>query len=246
MHEKTLKNIGLTDGEVKVYLSLLKIGTSTVGPIVHKANVAYSNVYDILERLIEKGLVTFIIKAKTKYFAAVEPERLFDFVEKKEKQFEENKKELKKILPELNQLTKFAGKKSEAEVFVGMKGLYSVFDKILYGANKKDEYIFFHVYEPKKSEMIDNFFMKFDEKYKKLGIKMKGLATAEYKKSIFIKKATYTKMRYTDLPMPSDVDVYQDKVIFTSWKTPIAIFVRSDDIADNFRRLFYQIWDKVK
>ena len=71
-----LLKIGLTEGETKVYLALSKLGSSTVGPIVKESKVAYSNIYDILNRLIEKGIVSFIIKQKTKYFQAASPSNL--------------------------------------------------------------------------------------------------------------------------------------------------------------------------
>ena len=61
---QNLVNLGLTEGEAKVYTALLGTGSSTVGPIVKASGVASSNIYDILERLIEKGLVSFIIKSK--------------------------------------------------------------------------------------------------------------------------------------------------------------------------------------
>ena len=43
-----LLKVGLTDGETKVYLALSEIGSSTVGPIVKKSGIAYSNIYDVL------------------------------------------------------------------------------------------------------------------------------------------------------------------------------------------------------
>jgi sugar-specific transcriptional regulator TrmB len=70
MESIELTKLGLTEGEAKVYLALLKLGSSTVGPIVKKSKVAYSNIYEVLERLISKGLVSFIKKEKTKYFQA--------------------------------------------------------------------------------------------------------------------------------------------------------------------------------
>ncbi|RMD45562.1 TrmB family transcriptional regulator, partial [Candidatus Pacearchaeota archaeon] len=57
MHEALLKEIGLTNGETKVYLSLIKIGESTVGPIAKKSGVSLSKIYEILNNLIKKGLV---------------------------------------------------------------------------------------------------------------------------------------------------------------------------------------------
>ena len=66
MNAKILENIGLTDGEIKVYLALIKLGSSTSGPITDKSGVSRSKIYNILERLIQKGLVSYTIKEKTR------------------------------------------------------------------------------------------------------------------------------------------------------------------------------------
>ena len=60
MDIELLKEVGLTEGEIKVYLALFKIGASSTGPIVKEAKIHSSKVYPILDRLIEKGLVSFI------------------------------------------------------------------------------------------------------------------------------------------------------------------------------------------
>ena len=57
-----LKNIGLTEGEAKTYLALSSLGTSTVGNIISEADVSASKVYQILERLMQKGLVSMVVK----------------------------------------------------------------------------------------------------------------------------------------------------------------------------------------
>ncbi|MBS3167698.1 hypothetical protein J4216_01085 [Candidatus Woesearchaeota archaeon] len=40
-----LREAGLTEGEIKVYLALLELGTSTSGPIVEKSGVARSIIF---------------------------------------------------------------------------------------------------------------------------------------------------------------------------------------------------------
>ena len=56
MNLKILEEIGLTKGEIKVYLTLLKIGNTTSGRIINESGVSRSKVYDVLERLKQKGL----------------------------------------------------------------------------------------------------------------------------------------------------------------------------------------------
>src|SRR3989338_720168 len=138
-----LLKIGLTEGESKVYLALSEIGSSTVGPIVNKSGVAYSNIYDILHRLIEKGVVSFIIKNKTRYFQAASPSNLIQYLDKKQEKIVQEKEALKNIIPELEKLQSIKPKQ-EAEVFIGKKGLRTAYEKLSKDASKKDEILFFY------------------------------------------------------------------------------------------------------
>ena len=68
MDTKLLEEIGLTKTEIKLYLALLKLGQSTTTGIVREAQVHASKVYEFLDKLIQKGLVTYVIKANKRYF----------------------------------------------------------------------------------------------------------------------------------------------------------------------------------
>src|SRR3989344_5030598 len=96
--ESTLETIGLTKNEVKIYLALLEIGATSTGAIIKKTGIHTSKVYDGLERLSEKGLVTYIIEANTKHYKAVNPDRILDFLDEKKKKIESQKEEVKDIL----------------------------------------------------------------------------------------------------------------------------------------------------
>src|SRR3989344_6526669 len=140
-----LLKVGLTDGESKVYLALSEIGSSTVGPIVKKSGVASSNIYDILDRLVGKGLVSFVVKSKTKYFQAAPPHNLLEYLESREKEISSQKASLIKSLPDLENL-QGTHMTQEAEVFVGKKGLRSAYEKMLKGVTKNDEALYFYIY----------------------------------------------------------------------------------------------------
>src|SRR3989344_7982952 len=114
MNTRILQDIGLTEGESKVYMALLELGTTTTGPIVKKSGISASKVYEILNRLAEKGLVSHIIKASTKYFRAADPERIIEYIEEKEKDIASKKEEMKKIVPQLKAKLE-AEEKREAE-----------------------------------------------------------------------------------------------------------------------------------
>ena len=63
---ENLTKLGLTNGEARVYLSMIQIGPSKVGKIVELSRVSYSKIYGVLDRLILKGLAFRKSKIKIK------------------------------------------------------------------------------------------------------------------------------------------------------------------------------------
>ncbi len=239
-----LLKIGLTEGEAKVYLALSELGSSTVGPIVKKSKVAYSNVYDILNRLIDKGIVSFIIKNKTKYFQAAPPVNLVDFLDKKEKEINKQKESLKEILPDLEKLQELKIKQ-EAEIFLGKKGLRTAYEKLLKNTTKKDELLFFYIHEEKYGEESNFFYNSITELSQKA--KNRGICNKDYQKSWFAKKAGFLKMKFTKIPMPGNIDIIKDKVLIVSWRDTIfSILISSQSFANNLRDYFEHMWNLTK
>lgn len=239
-----LLKVGLTEGEAKVYLALSELGSSSVGPIVKKSKVAYSNIYDILNRLLDKGVVSFVIKSKTKYFQAAPPSNFLEYLNKKEKEIFNQKESLKKALSDLEEL-QGSGIKQEAEVFLGLKGLRSAYEKMLKDANKKDVIWFSYIYEEEYAEKSDLFYNSIQHISKKAT--SKGIANKEYKKSWFAKKSKFLNIRFVDFPVPGIIDVFRDMVFIVSWKPEvIGILIKSESIAKNLGKYIREIWESAK
>ena len=238
-----LLKIGLTEGEAKVYLALSELGSSTVGPIVKKSGVAYSNIYDILNRLIDKGIVSFIIKNKTKYFQAASPSNLVQYLDKKQEQIIQEKEALKKILPELEKLQETKSKQ-EAEVFIGKKGLRTAYEKLCKDASKNDEILFFYIHDEKYGEESNLFYNSVTDLMS--GIENRGICNTDYKNSWFTKKSKHLTMKFSDLPLPGNIDIINDKVLLVSWGDNIfSVLIHSQSLADNLRKYFNEMWLKT-
>ncbi len=239
-----LLKIGLTEGEAKVYLALSELGSSTVGPIVKKSGVAYSNIYDILNRLIGKGIVSFIIKNKTKYFQAASPTNLVNYLEKKEKEISIQKDSLKKILPDLEKLQEIRPQQ-EAEIFLGKKGLRTAYEKLCKNTTKNDEVLFFYIHEEKYGEDSNLFYNSIIDLVKKT--KNRGICNKDYKKSWFAKKAKHLQMKFVDIPIPGNIDIINDKVLIVSWKGSLfSVLIHSQSLADSLRNYFNEMWKIAK
>src|SRR3989344_5249431 len=110
MDTRALIDIGLSNTEVKVYLALIDLGSGLAGDITKKSEVNRTNVYDALERLIGKGLVTYVISANRRLFEPVNPERLNELLKEKQERF-------KTILPELQLKYNEAKSEEDAAIF---------------------------------------------------------------------------------------------------------------------------------
>ena len=135
MKEKILQDFGLTRNEAKIYLTLLNLGSSRAGEITEKSGIHRRNVYDSIERLTEKGLVSSVIVDNKKLFSPANPQRFIELIEEKKAELDERKKHFRKLLPELS-LMRTLKKKHEVRFFRGIEGLKTVYEDIL--RTKKD------------------------------------------------------------------------------------------------------------
>jgi len=243
MNSNELTKLGLTEGEAKVYLALLKLGSSTVGPIVKESKIAYSNIYEVLERLIHKGLVSFVKKEKTKHFQANAPDRLKDYLDKKEEEILHQKTKLSKLLPSLLSINKGKEKKLEAEIFSGFKGIKTAFAKLVEDYDK-GEYIFFYTNYEEDYERVDDFFVSLIPLLVKPKIKFRAVADKAYKNSNLLKKTKVIKTKFIDFPIPGNIDICNNKVLITTWgDTPSSILIHSEEVAQNLTKYFEFIWN---
>ncbi|MFB6246313.1 MAG: TrmB family transcriptional regulator [Candidatus Pacearchaeota archaeon] len=122
---KALKKFGLSDKEAETYIACLNLGTAKASVISLKSNIPRTLTYDILERLIESGLVSYSIKGGKKYFSANSPKELKRILEEKEEAVDS-------VLPELEKLQKEKeSKKPIVEIYEGIEGMKTVMDNIL-------------------------------------------------------------------------------------------------------------------
>ncbi len=242
MDEKLLEEIGLTKGEIKVYITLLKIGETTTGKIIDKAQISSGKIYEILEKLIKKGLVSYIVKEKTKYFSATSPRRIIDYIHEKEHELMKKEEEFEKELPSLLILQK-QKKDHEAKLFKGLKGIQSAIFEALDELNKNDEVLAMGV-RSGKDEKYNILWEKWHRQRIKNKIECKMLfsdkGTDYYK---LFNKMAYTKVKVIGGLTPSAIDIIGNKVlIFTYENEPSCLVIENEEIAKSFTTFFNTLW----
>ncbi len=245
MDTTSLQNLGLTHGEVRVYLALLKLGPSTSGPITDHSHVSSSKIYNILERLMQKGIVSYVVKEKTRFYQAEDPIKLRDYVEKKEEDFKRQKEEIETLIPQL-QLQQAQKNRSEVQIYKGFKGVQTITDHLYLKLRKGDTWYNIGVpsYQDEKYHM---YWHKDHLKRIKFGIKCKMLFNIGTPRNILKNRNNYKDCdaRYMPIPVetPSWILVYKDiSVIILPGEEPLAIEITNHKITNSFQQYFDAFW----
>lgn len=248
MDSKLLQEIGLTEGETKVYLALLKLGETKTGELAKRAGVSSSKVYKILDRLEKKGIVGFVLKAGVKHFSPMNPKTILNYIEEKEKRLEEKKGEIKKIIPQFESLIKKSENKSQASIYEGINGVMNLFGNMLDELKAGEEYsVIGAKYAP--IEGIRELFYKHHLKRIDKKIKLNLLANSETKGNLEKTTVTFSNVKYLPgyLSTTMQIVFYKTKAFIVLWtENPVGFLIENPEAVKGFKAHFDFLWKIAK
>ena len=230
--EKVLENLGFSPNEIKIYLVLNDHGSTKAGKIAKLAKIDRSSCYNSLKLLQEKGLVSYVLIGKIKWFQATGPKRLLEYVKEQEQQVNE-------ILPELDKRHKAAKIEGQVRLFKGIKGIKSIFLDIV--RTGKDNYVFGS--EGQFSQRIPEFALQFDRMKKEKNIKTyliirKGRKELDYKTSSYKHLANISES-------PAVTNIYGNKIAIIIWTDePEGIIIENAAATKAYKSYFDLMWNK--
>jgi len=244
MDTKILEQIGLSKNEIKIYFALLELEQSSATPIVKKSGIPNSKVYPTLDKLIKRGLVSYVIKNNVKYFQASDPENLIDLLNEKEKQLSQQKKEIESLIPQIEHKRKLAKHKQEATIYEGFDGIKVAFNNILNKVPINKEYYVFTLGEELGKSELKHFFRDYHKKRIQKRIKVKLIANQKIK-TTFIKHHLYKnmKIKFSRLKLPTGIFIYEDYVMTVVWiGDPTAFVIKSKTNSEKYKEFFQEVW----
>ena len=247
MDAGALHEAGLTDGEAKVYLALLELGSSTTGPIVHKSGIARSIIYQILARLMDKGIVSSIIKEKTSYFQAAEPGRLLEYLDERERMLKKSRENVQALLPQLLLLRK-STTQSAATLYTGLRGIRTAHEHTYEKLRRGEEYVYLGV-PAQQPEEQHSYWMKDHLLRIKAGITCRLFFNQDTDPEILRNRNSYAgaeaRLMPADIITPAQLLIYKDTTVIQIQKPdPIAVEIINQPIADSFKAYFEEYWRK--
>ncbi len=247
MDTKILEKIGLTRNEGLVYLALLKTGTSKTGEILKESHLNSGKIYEILESLKLKGLVSESIINNVRNFTCAPPSEILEYLGKRKEEVEEDEQTVRSVLPDLERLRKTKIKAVKSITYIGLRGIKTAANEALNSMDSNEDILAMGV-----TELKDKNFNDFWKRWSDKRIRKKIIA-----KHIFSEKSSYyeefRKMKHTESKVltgltPVTVDIFgNDKILILNYEEPVScILIYDRNTATSFRHFFEQLWKLSK
>src|SRR3989338_8254661 len=243
MYVELFQNLGLSKNEAELYEALLELGEASVSKLNQKTNINRRNIYDVLNRMTEKGLVFVVVQSGEHRYKPVDPRKLKEFILEKQAMLDEQ-------LDELDRLYRSKPKTGEVFIYRGPEGWKNYMRDILrinetaYFIGAKGLWL---------EERVKNFFPTFYQEATKRNLSFFHLFDWEVQEAC-PEILNYVKTNYKFLPKeystPCGVDVVGDHVYILSdleikrFQEDFAFTVIvNQTIADSYRIWFRYMWD---
>ncbi|MCX6748619.1 MAG: hypothetical protein NT076_03360 [Candidatus Pacearchaeota archaeon] len=236
-----LRELGLEENEIKVYLACLSEGGVNVKEISKKSELIRTTVYGVLQSLKQKGLVSEIDKEGIKVFRAASPKELLSILEEK-------KEKISSIIPELEKIRNSIPSFYNLKFFEGRKGVKTITMDII---SKPNEIVKIIGAGKKWVEFSESFSLVYYRKKKEMKVKTNTILSdieeeRKFVKSRIAKNSEFRFMKGIDVTDTATF-IYQDKVAFVSYEKEPRGFIIKDKEFNSVQNIFFnQLWKQAK
>ncbi len=245
MEIKQLEELGLTKNEALVYVFLLRNGETTTGKIIKDTQIVNSQVYETLNSLISRGLVSYNVQKDGKHFSAEDPRKFLELEEQR-------KKKVMEFIPDLMKLKNSSGDETITAVYEGYEGFKTAFKKIIDDCPKgKEIYILGFSDRMYKTEslrlFLSNMNLKTVEKKQKLKIILDKDSREQLGKDREAERNTEVRYMPKGYINPAALDIFEDYVYMFLWEEkPFVFMIKNKAIAESFKQYFKMLWRIAK
>lgn len=232
--ENILRKAGLSEKEARIFLELARIGPINANVLSKRLGIERTVVYNTLNKLIEKGIVSSIVKERKKLFRTADPENLLRPIKEKEEL-------IKSIVPEIRALQKEKPEETIVEVYEGKEALKTLYNLAI--KTKEDILIFGGTGKAYEELPLQIPHLEKEAVRKKLHIR--AIFNYSVRRHKFT-KLPIVKSKY--LPKKNESKITTsiiDKLvaIHILINKPFIIIIKNEYLAESYRNLFEFLWE---
>lgn len=248
MIEHILSDIWLKPNEIRVYLALLRQGTSYISRIVSETKLPKSTVYDTLEKLEEKWLINSYEHAWVTRFTAEDPQKIEHILSQEARKIRKQQEAFSDLLPQLYGIRNEQFSMPKIRLYQGEEGMKTVLDDTL----SAHEIIYTYV----NAQDMETYFKSINDPYAQKRVEK------NIRKRVFVEDTPWSRdflknyigMKVSEvkfLPPKKifhlEMNIYDGKVTYLTYrdKEPIGIIIEDRDIYEVQRALFETLWSMI-
>ncbi len=241
------ESLKFSEKESGIYVVLLEVGSARAQDIAKRTGINRTTVYDILEVLLSKGLVSKYKKASSSYFNALDPKNLLSYLdrekEEESRQIEKRKEKVTELMPQLLSLQNIYPSRPKVQFYEGEKGMREAYEDTL----TTNGMILAYANVETMHEGLPNFFPEYYKRRASKKIFIRAIVP-QNQLSIERSRLDQQEMREIrflpdeDMTFSPEVNIYNNKVLIASWKEKMAIITESKEHADLQKLAFDLVW----
>lgn len=248
--EIILKEFGLNEKEIAVYLALIALGPSPVRLLSAKSGVNRGTTYDILKALIDLGLVSYFNKQSHQYFSAESPQKLLLAIQAKSDGIAKLKTQMEAELPYLQSLFEKQGGKPAVKLFEGIKGLKAILEDVLETVHRQASREYFVYSSVHLRKDVYNAYPNFSDMRKSKKIRVKTIALGEGGQLVGLDERKWLAGANASANISDSTYeiIFAGKVAHISLDdtaNPVAVVIQNQSIYETQKAIFESLWNKI-
>jgi len=238
--KEQLEKIGLPKNQAEIYLSLLKNGPQFIQKISKNTGIKRTTLYLIIERMLEKNLISIEIKQKRKQYYIKNPKTLLSHI--KEQYYL-----LDALMPQLEDIFEQKSAASKIRFYDTVAGMKETFKELISLNDPKDELLTI------ESDIRSSFKLGYDfwkdllAEKKKLGIKSRTIIPSSEKDEFVIRDH---EIQIRTSAMLNDFKImlylFSNKVIIIIPADNLCFVIENLKIKKALAALFEIIWKRSR
>lgn len=242
-----LEKLGLTKKEATLYLTALELGApSPTSTLAKRAQINRTTAYDILEQLVQKGVVVSFRRRGIRYYEPLPPQKLIAYLEEQSQKYSSLASEAQAFLPELNLHYRPVGR-ARVYFYEGEKGLVRAYEETL----TSTEEILAYASDQANQEAIPWYFPEYYKRRaaKKIPIRALFPDTPKDRERHALDQDELRKSRLLPkdkLNFTPEINFFDNKIMIADWKGKLGIIIESEEIAKAFKQTFELAWEAAE
>jgi len=250
MIQNVLRNMGLNQKEIKIYLIALELGTHPASVIARRASVPRNTTRFLLDKLVDKGLIKKSTKANTQLYTPEEPKNLINLLERQRVDsnavIDEKVRQLNEFMAELETRYHPESTKPKVTFYEGDEGLIKVYENTLTASEAIRSFASFDAMHGVLPDYFKNYYDR--RSANKIMIRSIHPDTPLARERTKNDKKEWRDSRLVpakEYSFTPEIQFYDNKVAITSLKERLGIIIESHEIYEAMVVAFELAWKEA-